>query len=140
MRFCTGGQERVAGAVAGFGFRARVVGVGDPSLRLKDGFAQDDTAVKTTTLSRGDFAGPLLRLPVVCGDLFGGEMHGVAEIGGGPPLSAFVGEHELEYGTENAGLAEEDGLGFVIERNAIEDFGHGHFEHSVDEREQAEKK
>ncbi len=66
-------------------------------------------------------------------------MHCVAEIGGGAPFSTFVGEHELEDGAQNAGLAEEDGFGFVIERDPIEDFGHGHFEHGVDEREQAEK-
>ncbi len=94
---------------------------------------------RTVRLSRGDFVSPLLRLPVISGDHFGREMHGVAEFGGGPPFTTFMGEHELEDGAENAGLAEEDGLGFVIERDAIEDFGHGHFEHGVDEREQAEK-
>src|SRR5271170_1684206 len=89
--------------------------------------------------SAGDFAGPLLSLPIGNGDGIGVDMEAVANAAGGFPLAAFVRQHELVNGAQQTSFAPENRLGFQIQRYLLQNFGDGHFEHDIEHGEQAQQ-
>src|SRR5208337_5240134 len=65
--------------------------------------------------SAGDFAGPLLGLPIEAGNRVRVNLETLADSVSRVPLAAFVGQHQLVDGSQQTGLAPQYCLGFRIQ-------------------------
>src|ERR1022692_1447747 len=87
----------------------------------------------------GDFAGPLLSLPVGSGYRVGFKVKAVTDGAGSLPLSAFMRQHELVNGAQQTGLTAENRFGFGVQGDFIQNLGHRRFQHDIEHGEQAQQ-
>src|SRR5208337_3329317 len=100
---------------------------------------QEPLSASALSRSAGDFARPLLCLPVQTSADFGIEMQALGDGLDGFPLSALVRQQKLVNGAQGAGLTQQNSFGFRIQRNLCENFRHRHAEHDVQHGKQSQQ-